>query len=296
MDITAYLQEKKRLIDDALDKYVPVSKGHISTLSSGMRYSLFAGGKRLRPILILASCEAVGGRTERVLPFACALELIHTYSLIHDDLPAMDDDDYRRGNLTNHKVYGEAAAVLAGDALLTESFRLMSSPHTVSDFSPVVVLDVIHEIADATGVFGMVGGQMVDIESEGKQVDLSCVEYIHSHKTGALISVSVRAGAKLGGGNEREIQLLSEYGEAIGLAFQIIDDILNIEGDEKLLGKNVGSDAERGKATYPAVLGLDKSKKRAEALIGKAIDSLEEFNGQAEPLRMIARYVGTRKR
>jgi len=295
LDLRIYLQEKKRLVDHALDRYVPSSDGHASTVYNAMRYSLFAGGKRLRPILTIASSEAVGGYTDSVLPFACAIELIHTYSLIHDDLPAMDDDDYRRGNLTNHKVYGEAAAILAGDALLTEAFRLMTDSNTISGVDPNTVLNVINDIADAAGASGMVGGQMVDIELEGKQVDISDVEYIHTHKTGALIASSVRIGARLGGGTKEEVGLLSMYGSAIGLAFQTVDDILNVEGDEALLGKSVGSDANKKKATYPAVLGIDDSKKTADELIDKAIGYLRQFDNKAEPLRMIARYIGKRK-
>ncbi|RJP58440.1 MAG: polyprenyl synthetase family protein [Deltaproteobacteria bacterium] len=295
MDLRSYLQEKKRLVDHALERYVPSSDGHASTIYKAMRYSLFAGGKRLRPILTIASSEAVGGYTDSVLPFACAIELIHTYSLIHDDLPAMDDDDYRRGNLTNHKVYGEAAAILAGDALLTEAFRLMTDSNTISGVDPNTVLNVINDIADAAGASGMVGGQMVDIELEGKQVDIYDVEYIHTHKTGALIASSVRIGARLGGGTKEEVGLLSMYGSAIGLAFQTVDDILNVEGDEALLGKSVGSDANKKKATYPAVLGLDDSKETADELIDKAIGYLRQFDDKAEPLRMIARYIGKRK-
>lgn len=295
MDLRIYLQEKKRLTDDALERYVPFSDGHASTIYKAMRYSLFAGGKRLRPILTIASSEAVGGYKDSVLPFACAIELIHTYSLIHDDLPAIDDDDYRRGNLTNHKVYGEAAAILAGDALLTEAFRLMTDSNIISGIEPKTVLDIINDIADAVGASGMVGGQIVDLESEGKEIGLPELEYIHSHKTGALISASVRTGAKLGGGTKEEIELLSMYGSAIGLAFQTVDDILNVEGDETLLGKSVGSDANKKKATYPAVLGIDDSKKTANELIDKAIGYLRHFDDRSEHLRMIARYIGERK-
>ncbi len=295
MDIKAYLQQRKKMIDDALKRYMPASDVHPPTIHDAMTYSLFAGGKRLRPILTIASSETVGGGTDSILPFACAIELIHTYSLIHDDLPAMDDDDYRRGVLTNHKVYGEAAAILAGDALLTEAFRLMTDANVISALPPGAVLDVINNVAAAAGSSGMVGGQIVDLESEEKAVDLSCVEYIHTRKTGALIIASVTTGAKLGGGTEEEVRSLSAYGEAIGLAFQIVDDILNVEGEEKLLGKSVGSDADRGKATYPGVLGLDGSKKRAQELIDKAVDVLGRFDEQADPLRMIAKYIGDRK-
>lgn len=296
MDIKVYLEEKRRLIDDALERYMRSSDKYPPTIQKAMGYSLFAGGKRLRPILTLASCEAVSGDIHCTLPFACAIELIHTYSLIHDDLPAMDDDDYRRGVLTNHKVFGEAAAILAGDALLTETFRLMTDPDVISSLEPGTILNVINDIANAAGASGMVGGQMADVESEGKDVAISDVEYIHTHKTGALIAVSVRTGARLGGGTQEEIELLSRYGEAIGLAFQIVDDILNVEGDEELLGKSVGSDADRRKATYPGVLGIDASKKTAKDLMDKAICLVEQFGDRAEPLRIIARYIEDRKR
>ena len=296
MDLRIYLQKKKGLIDEALDTYLPSSNGYASTIHKAMRYSLLGGGKRLRPILTLASCELVGGDSVSVLPFACAIELIHTYSLIHDDLPAMDNDDYRRGNLTNHRVFGEAAAILAGDALLTEAFRLMTDSKTLSKLNTSVVLDVINDIAYAAGVSGMIGGQIEDLESEGKKVDLSDVEYIHTHKTGHLIRASVTTGAKLGGSTDEEIGLLSEYGKAIGLAFQIIDDILNVEGDTAELGKSVGSDAEKKKATYPGVLGIDGSRETSNLLIDKGIGFLERFDDKAEPLRMIARYIGVRKK
>ena len=295
MDIRAYLQKKKMLVDDALDRYMPTLDAYPPTIHNAMRYSLFAGGKRLRPILTIASYEAVGGDRGCVLPFACAIELIHTYSLIHDDLPAMDNDDFRRGVLTNHKVYGDAVAILAGDALLTEAFRLMTDSDAISGIDLRAVLDVINDIANAAGASGMVGGQNLDLESEGQDIDLSDLEYIHTHKTGALISVSVSTGAKLGGASEEEVRLLSKYGEAIGLAFQIVDDILDIEGEEALLGKSVGSDAKKQKATYPVFLGIDGSKKLAGELTDNAIVFLEDFDDKAGPLRMIARYIGDRK-
>ena len=295
MDINIYLQEKKKRIDHALDRYIPLLDGHASTINKAMRYSLLAGGKRLRPILTIASAEAVGGDADRVIPFACALELIHTYSLIHDDLPAMDNDDYRRGNLTNHKVFGEAAAILAGDALLTEAFRIMTDPSTCNVLDTIKVFDVINDIVYAAGASGMVGGQIADLESEGMQVDIAHLEYIHTHKTGYLVTVSVSTGAKLGGGTQEEVQQLSKYGRSIGLAFQIVDDILNIEGDEKILGKSVGSDAIRRKATYPGVIGLDDSKKSVNALVDQAICYLKNFDDKADPLRMIAKYIGNRK-
>jgi geranylgeranyl diphosphate synthase type II len=266
-------------------------------LHKAIQHSLFAGGKRIRPILSIASFEAVGGRGERILPFACALEMIHTYSLIHDDLPAIDNDDYRRGKPTCHKIFGEAIAILAGDGLLTEAFRLMTSQpvkdHSSSDGE--LILNLINEVAQAAGVLGMVGGQVADIESEGKSVDLPTVQYIHSHKTGAMILASVRVGAKLGGAKQEILQALTRYGESLGLAFQIVDDILNVEGKADLMGKKTGSDFSKGKATYPSVLGVEGSKKRAEELMRLAVDALRPLGPEADPLREIARFVVARE-
>jgi geranylgeranyl diphosphate synthase type II len=261
-----------------------------------MRYSLFAGGKRIRPILSIAAFEAVGGEGNRILPFACALEMIHTYSLIHDDLPAIDNDDYRRGRPTCHKVFGEATGILAGDALLTEAFRLMSDPSRQEDFSgnEGLILRVINEVAYAAGISGMVGGQVVDVESEGRKVDPSTVQYIHTHKTGAMILVSVRVGAKIGGATEKVLAAMTSYGEKIGLTFQIADDLLNIEGDAAALGKSIGSDRSKGKATYPSVLGLTESKKRARELTESALDALTPFGREADSLREIARFIISR--
>ncbi|MDP6178675.1 MAG: polyprenyl synthetase family protein, partial [Desulfatiglandales bacterium] len=231
MNIKAYLSEKKAIVDRALEGYFPESEGPASAVINAMRYSLFAGGKRLRPILCMAGAEAVGGEARNALPVACALELIHTYSLVHDDLPLMDDDDIRRGKPTNHKVFGEAIALLAGDGLLTEAFRLMSSTELNERISPHIILKVISLIAGAAGYPGMVGGQVADIQSEGKGVDFSTVEFIHRHKTGDLISASVSSGALIGGGTERAVETIASYGGKVGLAFQISDDILDVEGD-----------------------------------------------------------------
>jgi geranylgeranyl diphosphate synthase type II len=262
-----------------------------------MQHSLFAGGKRIRPILSIASFEAVGGKGEKIIPFACALEMIHTYSLIHDDLPAIDNDDYRRGKPTCHKAFGEAIAILAGDGLLTEAFKLMTNQpvenHLSSDGG--VVLGLINEVAQAAGVLGMVGGQVVDIESEGKAVDLRTVQYIHTRKTGAMILASVRVGAKLGGANEEILKALTRYGESLGLAFQIVDDILNVEGEADLMGKKTGSDLSKGKATYPSVLGVEESKKRAKELVRLAVDALKPLGPEADPLREIAHFVAARE-
>jgi len=302
MGIKKYLQEKKEIVDSALEKYFPNRSGSAAegvfptSLHTAIRYSLFAGGKRVRPILSMAAFEAVGGEGDEILPFACALEMIHTYSLIHDDLPALDNDDYRRGQLTCHKVFGEAIGILAGDALLTEAFRLMTNRSMRGlSLRDGQMLDVIHEVAQAAGMQGMVGGQVLDIESEGKEVDFPTVEYIHTHKTGALILVSVRAGARLGGGDEAALRALTRYGEGIGLAFQIADDILNVEGKSVLLGKKTGSDLSKGKATYPSLVGLEESKRRARELVELAVDAIRSFGSEAQPLREIAWFIVSRE-
>jgi geranylgeranyl diphosphate synthase type II len=303
MDIQSYLQNKKEIVDSALERYFPnqsesTREGVLPTsLLKAIRYSLFAGGKRIRPILSIAAFEAVGGKGNGVLPFACALEMIHTYSLIHDDLPAMDNDDYRRGKPTCHKVFGEAVGILAGDALLTEAFQLMTN-QTIQEPSKhrgELVLNVIHEVAQAAGMFGMVGGQALDIESEGKEVDFPTLQYIHTHKTGAMILVSVRVGAKLGGASEEVLKALTHYGKGVGLAFQIADDMLNIEGNATQLGKKTGSDLFRGKATYPSLLGMEESKRRAKELIEMSVNTLLPLGDKAEPLREIARFILSRE-
>ena len=297
MDIKRYLQEKKGIVDSALERYFPREEEFPSTLQEAIRYSLFAGGKRIRPILSMASFEAVGGKGDKILPFACALENIHTYSLIHDDLPAIDNDDYRRGKPTCHKVFGVAIAILAGDGLLTEAFRLMTTRPAQDRPSgdEELILDLINEVAQAAGVLGMVGGQVADVESEGKVADLPMVQYIHTHKTGAMILVSVRVGAKLGGAKGGILNALTSYGESLGLAFQIIDDILNVKGKAALMGKKTGSDLLKGKATYPSVLGVEESKRRAHELVGLAVDALSQLGPEADSLREIARFVITRE-
>ncbi len=296
MDLKVYLKEKIALVDAALEKYLPREEERPQSLHKAMRYSIFAGGKRVRPVLMLAACEAVGGQIDKAMPAACAMEMIHTYSLIHDDLPAMDDDDFRRGRPTNHKVFGEAIAILAGDGLLTEAFKLMSDPRFAAGIDPAARLGVIHEIATCAGTYGMVGGQVVDMESEGKpDMDLPTVQYIHTHKTGALIKASVVAGALLGGADDKQLAAIRRYGEAAGLAFQIADDILDIEGTTEEIGKDAGSDEARGKATYPAVMGLAAAKQEAQAMMDEAMLALEPLGAAAEPLRAIARYIVERK-
>ncbi|HXC92903.1 MAG TPA: farnesyl diphosphate synthase [Geobacteraceae bacterium] len=296
MDLKQYIKERCELVDSKLMMAMPSETELPFSLHKSMRYSTFAGGKRLRPILLLAACEAVGGEINTALPAACAMEMIHTYSLIHDDLPAMDNDDFRRGNPTNHKVFGDAIAILAGDALLTQAFILLSSPFFASNVPHDRILAVIHEIASAAGSRGMVGGQVVDMESEGrKDLDLPTVQYIHTHKTGALIKASVKIGALLGGADERQLSSITRFGEVIGLAFQIADDILDIEGSTEELGKDAGSDQARGKATYPAVIGIEESRRRASELLDMAIESLDAIGEKAEPLREIAKFIISRK-
>jgi geranylgeranyl diphosphate synthase type II len=289
--IEPYLGEKKGIVETALEKLMPQPAGLAGDVMKSMSYSLFAGGKRLRPILCIAGAEAVGGSADAVLPVACALELIHTYSLIHDDLPAMDNDDFRRGKRTNHTVFGEAVALLAGDGLLTLAFNLMARHGFEQGVDKTLLLRVIELIAHAAGYKGMVGGQTVDIAYEGKEPDPVVVEYIHRHKTGALIAAAVASGAILGGSTEEQERAINRYGQQIGLAFQIADDVLNVEGDSALMGKGIGSDTARGKMTYPSVFGITESKKTQEELVESAIDSLNGFDERADPLRGIARYI-----
>ncbi len=296
MDFKAYLKDNQQSIDQALRDFFPQPQGPAATVIRAMQYSLFAGGKRLRPILCLAGAEAVGGQSRALLPVACSLDLIHTYSLIHDDLPAMDNDDLRRGQPTNHKVFGEAMALLAGDGLLTEAFRLMTAMKLPESIPAQALLRTIGLIAAAAGYQGMVGGQTVDIEYTGKKVDPSLLQFLHTRKTGALITAAVAAGAILGGGSEAQIRALTAYGESIGWAFQIADDILDVEGDSKLMGKGTGGDVRKQKITYPAVVGLEQSKKLKKELIAQAITALGPFGAGAEPLRHLANYIIERKK
>ncbi|MDX2479711.1 MAG: polyprenyl synthetase family protein [Desulfuromusa sp.] len=289
--LQSYMKERIQLVDSALDRYLPGAETLPTVLHDAMRYSVFGGGKRIRPILMLAACEAVGGEVKNVLPAACAIEMIHSYSLIHDDLPAMDDDDFRRGNPTNHKVYGEATAILAGDGLLTEAFILLSNPGTWGAASADKYCEVLHILAKSAGSRGMVGGQVVDMEAEEKPVDFPTLEYIHTHKTGALILAAIEVGALLGGASGKQRRALCRYGEAAGLAFQIADDILDIVADPSQLGKDIGSDQQRGKATYPALLGLSGARQRASELRELAFSSLNIFGDTARPLREIAGYI-----
>ncbi len=291
MNIEDYILRRGRLVERALERWIPGKREFPFQVHKAMNYSLFAGGKRLRPILVLSGAEAVGGKTADALPLACSLELIHTYSLIHDDLPAMDNDDLRRGKPTCHKVFGEGMAILAGDALLTEAFRLLSRRDVMKNVSPATRLEIIHCVAHAAGSLGMVGGQAMDICCEGKKISRKILAYIHTHKTGALIAASVHSGGLVGGASPPEARALSAYGERLGLAFQITDDLLDLHGEPRKLGKAVRKDDTQGKATYPALFGVPESRRIAERLITDAISFLNLFNRRAEPLREIARFV-----
>ncbi|GCE65125.1 polyprenyl synthetase family protein [cyanobiont of Ornithocercus magnificus] len=291
-DFRSYLERSRDTVEAALDD--ALGPEHPEQLRDAMRYSLLAGGKRLRPILCLAACELACGETELAVPTAVALEMIHTMSLIHDDLPAMDNDDLRRGRPTSHKVYGEAMAILAGDALLTQAFEMVAlrSPGVPADR----LLKVVGELSRVAGAPGLVGGQVVDMESEGKQVNLDTLEYIHLHKTGALLSACVVAGATIGGADDELIAALRIYARGIGLAFQIIDDILDVTASSKVLGKTAGKDLAADKTTYPKLLGLEESRRRAEILVAEAQEALEPWKDRALPLLALAGFITSRDR
>ncbi|MBF0160671.1 MAG: polyprenyl synthetase family protein [Magnetococcales bacterium] len=291
-DLKHYLRDRKEWVEEALQRLLPWEQSPAPQLDAAMRHSLLDGGKRLRPILLLACAEALGSTAEPLLPFACALECIHTYSLIHDDLPAMDNDDWRRGRPTCHKQFDEATAILAGDALLTLAFELAAQP--IAGVAPLEQLALLRLLAQGAGMAGMVGGQMLDMLSEKKQLSLEALQTVHACKTGALIRVACLAGAHLGGGTPEQCQRLADYGRAIGLAFQIVDDILDETGDSQLLGKATGQDRHSVKATYPRLLGLPGAQQEAERQVDQAIAALAPFSQHAEPLRYLARFILTR--
>ena len=293
-DLTSYVDARRMLVDEALERVLPPETAAPPTLHRAMRYSVRAGGKRLRPILVIAGAEAVGGTAEQVMETACALEMIHTYSLIHDDLPAMDNDDYRRGMLTNHKVFGEAIAILAGDALLTLAFKLIALNGARTGDARIIAT-LVTDIADAAGTDGMVGGQVVDIESEGKAFSAETLDYIHTHKTAALIRASLCAGSLIARGSTEELAAVKACGEALGLAFQIVDDILDVEGSTEELGKTAGKDAQQQKATYPAYHGLEASRAKARTLIDQAKQAVTPLGARAEPIRALAEFIFQRR-
>jgi len=299
MQLKQYLEKRAAVVDEALLVTLPKTELFPEKIHQAMHYSIFAGGKRLRPILCLAAAEAMGKAYQPILPVACALEMLHTYSLIHDDLPAMDNDDYRRGKLTNHKVFGEGIAILAGDALLTSAFEILTR-YGEEHQENKAVWQVVREIASAAGTEGMIGGQVADITSEGRNLaelplDQELLVYIHTHKTGALFRASLRAGALLTGANEEELNCLTIYAEKFGLAFQITDDLLDLFGDERKLGKPIGSDAKNKKLTYPALFGVEKSKQFVREAIAEAEIALRKLPGLTEPLELLLKYLPERQ-
>ncbi len=294
IDLKHYLQTYQETINNKILAFLN-EDDHSSRVVQAMRYSISAGGKRIRPILALAAAEAIHAPVLDVLPAACAIEMIHTYSLIHDDLPAMDDDALRRGKPTSHIQYDEATAILAGDALLTLAFEILSSTENPSRESLSRHLKVIHVLAGAAGYQGMIQGQMQDIRAEGNKIDLQALITMHSLKTGALIESAVVVGALFGSADQNKMQALRSYARQIGLAFQVIDDILNVSGDPAKLGKAVGTDKDREKNTFPALMGMAEAKTYAENLVQAALKALELFDNKADPLRGIARYIIDRK-
>lgn len=294
-DLATYFVTKKTLVESALrTRWMPTDSFDPSRLRESAGYSLFADGKRVRPVLTFATAAALGLSDDDVLPIAAAIEMIHVFSLIHDDLPAMDDDDLRRGQPTNHKVYGEALAILAGDALLAQAFVPLTEINT-QKFGADAVLRVIRMIAEATGFAGMIGGQVIDMESEGKAISLERLQILHRKKTGALIEAALLGPVLLSGATKERQQALMKYGAAVGLLFQITDDILDIEGGAEI-GKDVGSDAARGKSTYPALMGLEAAKQERARMLAQAQDALGIFGERAEPLQKIAEFIANRKK
>ena len=294
-DLNTYIKKKNQQITVALEKILHDSSPS-EPIAEAMKYSLMADGKRIRPVLCLAATEAMGGKAQAVLPAACALEIIHTYSLIHDDLPAMDNDDLRRGKPTCHIAFGEATAILTGDALLTLAFQVLSAVQLTAENQASGWLKVIHVIATAAGYQGMIRGQMLDMTAEGQHLTVDELKSLHVLKTGALIEASLLCGALLAHASKRQMETLKIYAVNIGLAFQVTDDILNIEGNPKVMGKAVGTDELREKSTYPAILGLETSRRYAKDLVDEALQALEIFDKKADPLRALATYIIDRKR
>ena len=289
MNLKTYLRTRQGEIDRALNRYLPKANTKPATLHKAMRYSLFAGGKRLRPILCLAAAEACRGNIGNALPLACALECIHTYSLVHDDLPSMDNDDFRRGRPTCHKVFGEGIAVLAGDALLTIAFEIVSKAKPAPRYDMSTLLS---ETAVAAGSQKLIAGQVADLEAEGKNVKRDQLQFIHENKTAAILKSSVRLGAMSANAEAKKLSAITRFGQRLGLAFQIIDDILDVTQTSEILGKSAGKDVAAKKATYPAVIGLDKSRAEARRLTRQAHDTLSVFTGRdAEPLHALANYL-----
>lgn len=295
MDFLYELNSKIKYIEKEMEAYLPKEEGYQKTIFKAMNYSVHSGGKRLRPILLMEAYKLCDGEGDKFIPFAVAMEFIHTYSLIHDDLPALDNDDLRRGKPTNHKVFGESMAILAGDALLSHAFQIILKESLRYD-RPDLSLKACYEISKAAGIYGMIAGQVVDVESENTLITEDKLNFIHKNKTGAMIIGALRAGAILSGASELYIEKITEYGENIGLAFQIVDDILDVVGDEKLLGKYIGSDEENNKSTYPSIFGIENSKKIAFDLIHNAKNFLEVFGNKAEFLKCLSEYIISRNK
>jgi geranylgeranyl diphosphate synthase type II len=288
MNLKSYLTSRQQEIDRALDRYLPKANVPPTTIHKAMRYSLFAGGKRLRPVLCFAAAEACAGKTKPALPLACALECIHTYSLVHDDLPSMDNDDFRRGRPTCHKVFGDGIAVLAGDALLTVAFEIAAQAQGSRRYD---LSEIFREISVAASSRKLIAGQVADLEAEGKRIDRAQLRFIHENKTAALITTSVRLGAMSANASEKQLTAITEFGRALGLAFQVIDDILDVTQTSEKLGKSAGKDIAAHKATYPSVIGLEKSRTEAQRLTRKAHDALSSFGPRAERLHALANYL-----
>jgi len=288
MDFSHYWSARQKKVDAALNRYLPSASTKPATIHKAMRYSIFAGGKRLRPVICLATAEVLRGNVDLALPLACAVECIHTYSLIHDDLPCMDNDDFRRGKPTSHKVFGEGIAVLAGDALLTIAFEIAASCKAWPRYSHA---DILREIAVTSGSQALIAGQVADAEGEGKKISPAELRYIHHNKTAALIATSIRLGAMSANATPKQLAHLTEFGESLGLAFQVIDDILDVTQTTEKLGKSAGKDITAQKATYPALLGLKKAKKEADRLTAKARAALKPFGKDAKPLEAIADFL-----
>ena len=292
-DLKGYLESRTVAVNEALDRFLPAETARPATIHKAMRYSLFAGGKRMRPALALAAAEACGGRLEDGLPAACAVECIHTYSLIHDDLPAMDNDDFRRGKPTNHKVYGEGIAILAGDALLTQAFEIIAQAKSRSRYTHQTL---VLELARAAGSLQLIAGQVADLEGEGKTITAEQLKYIHERKTSALLCCSVRLGGMSANCKPAQLAALTSFGYNVGLAFQIIDDILDITQTSEQLGKTAGKDSKAQKATYPSIVGLEKSRRLAKRLTQQAFAALKIFRGRAQALEALAGFLLVRDR
>ena len=293
MDFKEELKEKVKIVDEYMDKFLPPEDRYPDIISRAMRYSVFAGGKRLRPIMVMEACRAFGGDTEKVMPFACAIEMIHTYSLIHDDLPALDNDDYRRGRLTSHKMFGEDMAILAGDALLHHAFETMAE--ACVELNDIKYTRAMLAIAQGAGVNGMVAGQVVDVISEGKEIDKATLDYIHKNKTAAMIIGALKAGAEAGGACGDDIKKMERVGELVGVAFQIQDDILDVTSTFEELGKPINSDEKNHKVTYATMFGIEKASKIVEEMSGEALDILKGMGEKMDFLSRLTEYLIRRK-